>query len=151
MNGEIIHTQRARLRNTAVVGWLRLARVFQKIDTRSARLFLEHSLTTAQFDVLAKLSASAGMTQQQLAASLLVTKGNVSQVLDTMEHKGLITRRQEGRTKYVYLTEQGSALANAVVPQQEAQLADLFTALPPDEQRDLVRLLRKLDHALEAD
>lgn len=133
----------------AVVGWLRLARVFQKIDTISARLFQHYGLTTAQFDVLAKLGAAAGMTQQELAASLLVTKGNVSQVLDRMEQRGLIVRRQEGRTKYLFLTEQGQALFEAAVPQQEAQIQTLMAALTPDEQAQLVRLLRKLDQSLE--
>lgn len=141
--------KRSLTRSMAVVGWLRLARVFQKIDTLSARLFQQYGLTTAQFDVLAKLGASAGMTQQELAASLLVTKGNVSQVLDRMEQRGLIVRRQEGRTKYLFLTEQGRELFEAAVPQQEAQISTLLTALTPDEQAQFVRLLRKIDQSLE--
>jgi len=140
--------KRSLTRSMAVVGWLRLARVFQKIDTLSARLFQQYGLTTAQFDVLAKLGASAGMTQQELAASLLVTKGNVSQVLDRMEQRGLILRRQEGRTKYLFLTEQGQALFEAAVPQQEAQIQTLMAALTPDEQAQLVYLLRKIDRSL---
>ncbi len=138
----------SRTRSIAVVGWLRLARVFQKIDALSARLFQQYGLTTAQFDVLTKLGASAGMTQQELAASLLVTKGNVSQVLDRMEQRGLIVRRQEGRTKYLFLTEQGQALFEAAMPQQEAQINKLFTMLTHDEQAQLVGLLRKIDQGL---
>ncbi|HEU5015516.1 MAG TPA: MarR family transcriptional regulator [Roseiflexaceae bacterium] len=141
--------KRSLTRSMAVVGWLRLARVFQKIDTLSARLFQQYGLTTAQFDVLAKLGASAGMTQQELAASLLVTKGNVSQVLDRMEQRGLIVRRQEGRTKYLFLTEQGQALFEAAVPQQEAHINTLMAALTLDEQAQLVRLLRKIDQSLD--
>ena len=141
--------KRSLTRSMAVVGWLRLARVFQKIDTQSARLFQQYGLTTAQFDVLARLGASAGITQQELAASLLVTKGNVSQVLDRMEQRGLIVRRQEGRTKYLFLTEQGQALYNVAVPQQEEQINKLLAMLTHDEQAQLVRLLRKVDQGLE--
>lgn len=141
--------KRSLTRSMAVVAWLRLARVFQKIDTLSARLFQQHSLTTAQFDVLSKLGAAAGMTQQELAASLLVTKGNVSQVLDRMEQRGLIVRRQEGRTKYLFLTEQGQALYDVAVPQQEEQINKLLAKLTHDEQAELVRLLRKIDQGLE--
>ena len=60
-------TQRSRLRQPAVLAWLRLARVFQKIDTRSERFFRTHELNTALFDILAQVGAARGMTQQELA------------------------------------------------------------------------------------
>jgi DNA-binding MarR family transcriptional regulator len=141
-------TQRPRLRQPAVLAWLRLARVFQKIDTRSERFFRTHDLNTAQFDVLAQVGAARGMTQQELADALLVTKGNISQLLHKMEQAGMITRQQTGRTNCLSLTEQGQALFEVVVPQQEALIADLLAPLSDDEQRELLRLLRKLDHGI---
>ena len=143
------------LRQPAVLAWLRLARVFQKIDTRSERFFRSHSsnttqfeLNTALFDVLAQVGAARGMTQQELADALLVTKGNISQLLSKLEQAGMITRQQTGRTNCLALTEQGQALFNIVVPQQEALIADLLAPLSDDEQRELLRLLRKLDHGI---
>ena len=133
------------MRQPAVFAWLRLARVFQKIDTLSERFFRSHSLNTAQFDVLSQIGAGTGITQQELAAALLVTKGNISQLLTKMEQEGLVARRQEGRSNCLSLTDQGQALFQAVVPQQEVLIADLLAPLSLDEQRELMRLLRKLD------
>jgi DNA-binding MarR family transcriptional regulator len=141
-------TYRKNLRQPAVLAWLRLARVFQKIDTLSERFFRSHELNTAQFDVLSHIGATTGMTQQELAAALLVTKGNISQLLNKMEHEGLVTRRQEGRSNCLYLTEQGQALFERVVPRQEVLIADLLAPLSDAEQRELLRLLRKLDHRI---
>jgi DNA-binding MarR family transcriptional regulator len=141
-------TYQSSLRQPAVLAWLRLARVFQKIDTLSERFFRSHELNTAQFDVLAQVGAARGMTQQELANALLVTKGNISQLLSKLEQAGMITRRQEGRTNCLSLTEQGQALFDRVVPQQEALIADLLAPLSDDEQRELLRLLRKLDHGI---
>src|SRR5215207_5904788 len=121
--------QRSSLRQPAVLAWLRLARVFQKIDTHSERFFRSQGLNTAHFDVLAQVGAAHGMTQQELADALLVTKGNISQLLSKLEQVGLITRRQEGRTNCLSLTEQGEALYQLVVPQQEALIANLLTPL----------------------
>src|SRR5919107_4348543 len=123
----ISRTYRSRLRRPAVLAWLRLARVFQKIDTRSERFFRSHGLNTAHFDVLAQVGAARGITQQELADALLVTKGNISQLLSKLEQVGLITRRQEGRTNCLSLTERGQAVFQLVVPQQEALIADLLT------------------------
>lgn len=138
-----------RIRQTAVLSWLRLARVYHKISADSARRFKEqHNLSTAQFDVLAQIGSRPGITQQELAASLLVTKGNISQLLDRMERDGLVLRRQEGRRNCLDLTPRGQALYAAAVPAQEAAIAALFGALSPDEQRQLLDLLRRLDHSL---
>jgi DNA-binding MarR family transcriptional regulator len=132
------------------LGWLRLMRVFQKIDRASGEHLRAWDLSVAQFDVLAHVGASEGMTQQELADSLLVTKGNVCQLLDRMEGRGLILRRQEGRTNRLFLTEEGRRLFEEVVPAHEAMIAGRFSVLSEKEQAQLYELLRKFDRALDA-
>ncbi|GAC1402096.1 MAG: MarR family transcriptional regulator [Chloroflexota bacterium] len=139
---------RRRLREPAVMAWLRLAHVFQKVDRVSADHLRGWNLSVAQFDVLAHVSAAEGLTQQQLADSLLVTKGNVCQLLGRMEADGLIERSPEGRSNRIFLTAKGRDLAQRVIPAQEALVACQFSALSCDERGMLARILRKLDQAL---
>jgi DNA-binding MarR family transcriptional regulator len=138
------------LRSPAVLGWLRLMRVFQKIDRGSGEHLRAWDLSVAQFDVVAHVGASEGMTQQELADSLLVTKGNVCQLLDKLEGRGLISRQQEGRANRLFLTEEGRRLFDEVVPAHEAVIADRFSVLSEEEQTRLYELLRKFDRALDA-
>jgi DNA-binding MarR family transcriptional regulator len=132
----------------AVLAWLRLARVYQKIDRASFAAMRLRGLSLGQFDVLAQVGAHPGITQQGLADALLVTKGNVCQLLDRMEAAGLLVRRQEGRTNRVSLTEAGRRLHDDLVPAQEALIAAKIAALDRPEQHHLLELLRKLDRAL---
>jgi len=132
------------------LGWLRLMRVFQKIDRASGEHLRAWDLSVAQFDVLAHVGASEGMTQQELADSLLVSKGNVCQLVDKMEGRGWILRRQEGRTNHLFLTEDGRKLVEEVVPAHEAMIAERFSVLSEEEQAQLYELLRKFDRALDA-
>src|SRR2546421_6367670 len=99
----------------AVLAWLRLARVFAKVDRASAEHLRPWGLSVAQFDVLAQVGAAEGLSQQQLAARLLVTKGNVTQLLDRLQRDGLIVRRQEGRANCLFLTDKGRRLFDTVV------------------------------------
>ena len=138
----------ASLRRPSVLGWMRLARVFKKVDAFSARRFREKGLSVAQFDVLAQVGSAEGITQQELADRLLVTKGNVAQVLNGMEGRGWISRRQEGRSNRLYLTDAGRGLFDEVVPAQEQFIAGSFSALSLSEQRMLLGLLRKLDRGV---
>lgn len=138
-----------RLRHPALLAWLRLARVFQKVDARSARHFRQYDLSVAQFDVLAQIGAAEGLSQQELAGSLLVTKGNVSQLLKRMEQQGYIRRCHEGRTNCLFLTERGRQVHDRLVPDQEALIIGLFRELSVDEQHALLDLLRRLDQSLD--
>jgi DNA-binding MarR family transcriptional regulator len=134
---------------TAVLAWLRLARVYQKVDRASAAQFAQSCLSVAQFDVIAQLGRGEGISQQELADRLLVTKGNISQLISKMERRGLIARRQQGRANALSLTAEGKRLFASVVPAQEAHITALFGALTASERRALLRLLRTLDRSLE--
>lgn len=135
-------------RRLAVLGWLRLMRVYQKVDRATAEHLRRWGLSVAQFGVLARVGASEGMTQQQVADSLLVTKGNVCQVLDRMEGRGWISRRPEGRTNRLFLTSGGRRVFDEVLPSQEALISERFSALSKGEQEQLRALLQMLDRSL---
>ena len=133
-----------------MLGWLRLMRVYQKVDRISNEHLKHWGLSVAQFDVLAHVGASEGMTQQELADSLLVTKGNVCQLVDKLEDRGLISRLHQGRANRLFLTDEGRRLFEQVVPAHEIAIAERFSVLSIEEQAWLYELLRKFDRALDA-
>ena len=132
-----------------MLAYVRLLRVSQKIERDLALRLRLWGLNNAQFDVLAQVGAAEGLTQQELADHLLVTKGNVAQLVARLEGRGVIERRPQGRTNRLYLTEEGRRLFEKAVPEHEAIVDEHLSALTPDEQRALHALLRKLDRSLD--
>jgi len=126
-------------------------RVYQKVDRASAEHLRGWGFSVAQFDVLAHVGASEGMTQQELADSLVVTKGNVCQLVDKLEDRGLISRRHEGRSNLLFLTDEGRRSFKQIVPAHEAVIAERFSVLTQREQTQLYELLRKFDRGLDRD
>jgi DNA-binding MarR family transcriptional regulator len=137
------------LRRPSVVAWLRLLRVAQRGEQDLGEQLKGWGLNNAQFDVLAHVGANEGVMQQELAYSLLVTKGNIAQLLDRMQKRGLIERRPEGRTNRLFLTEMGRRTFAEVVPAHEALIDERLSVFSKEEQKQLLALLRKLDHTLE--
>lgn len=133
---------------SGVLAWLRLIRVFQKIDRIQTIDLKRYDLNAAQFDVLAQVGSHQGITQQKLADHLLVTKGNISQLIDRMEKRGLLRRCQERRSNALLLTPAGQALYDRVVPAHEELISRQMAGLNEREIGELLRLLRKLDHSL---
>lgn len=130
-----------------VTAWLRLVRAHQKVDRALAEHLRRYGLSPAQLDVLVQVGGRPGLTQQELAERLLVTKGNVCQILGRMEEQGLLTRRPDGRANRVGLTPAGARLRAEVVPAHEARIAELLVALSPGDQAALRRLLRAVERA----
>src|SRR5262245_17257619 len=146
-----LYLQARNVRRPGLLAWLRLVRVFQKVDRAATDSLRCRQLSPAQLDVLAKVGSSEGISQQELADALLVTKGNVCQLLDKMEGSGLLERRPDGRVNRLFLTDQGRRVHDDVVPRHDAMLAAYFTSLSEDDQHELVRLLRNVDRAMERD
>jgi len=134
-------------RSAAVAAWTRLVRIHQKIDAASEHHFKASGLNTAWFDVIARIGARPGLSQGELADTLLVTKGNVSQLIVKMESAGLVERRAEGRFQHLFLSPQGQSIHDEVVPRQESLLEGTLAALSPEDQSTLLRLLRRWEGA----
>src|SRR5438552_10953894 len=122
-----------QMRTPGLLAWMRLARVFQKVDRAASESLRCRQLSPAQVDVLAKVGSSEGISQQELANALLVTKGNVCQLLDKMEASGLLERRPDGRVNRLFLTDQGRSVHDQVVPSHEELLAERFSTLSEND------------------
>ncbi len=135
-------------RKASVVAWLRVLRIGQRIGRVLAEDLKRWDLNLAQFDTLARVGSLEGLTQRELAESLLVTKGNVCQMLDRLERRGLLFRRPDGRANRLFLTREGRSLYEEAVPPHEDLVTAQLSVLSPGEQKDLARLLGKLDRSL---
>jgi len=128
----------------ALLIWFRLARFYNQSIRMTNHHLKQWDLTMAQFDALNQIGLHQPITQQQLGEKLEVTKGNITQLLKRMEAASLIRRKQEWKTKYIALTEEGQALYEEVVPLQEQFQIEQFCGLDGEEQEKLLHLLKKL-------
>lgn len=135
-------------RHLSVLAWVRLMRVYHKMDRRTAEEMKQWRLSVSRFDVLNHAGVREGRTQQELADALLVTKGNICQLLDGMEADGLLRRRRSGRTNHIFLTDEGRALREASISRHEERIDADMSVLTADEQQTLLTLLGKLDRSL---
>ncbi len=110
-------------------------------------------LTPSQFDVIAELEGTEGMTCAQLSKQTLTTKGTLTGVLDRLEIRGLVERRAVGgdrRAVKVVLTRKGEEVFQEVFPAHAEFLRPFFVqALTSAEVRVAKRLLRQLRDSFE--
>jgi len=106
-------------------------------------------LTCSQFDVVATLGDTEGMTCKELSEKTLVTKGTLTGVLDRLEKKGLVERvpsREDRRSIFIRLTPKGETLFQKVFPAHSNYIKPYFeralTAVDASKLRELLLRLK---------
>lgn len=141
-----------RLDADAARVWFRLLRLESRINTALASRLRALGLTAPQCDVLTTLTEREGVSQQELAERLYVTKGNISGLIDRLVTSGLVERRtlaEDRRSHAIYLSSAGRRRAQEAIAMQREFVAQTFGQLPPEKliafeqllilTRDLVR------------
>lgn len=132
----------------------RLSRLSRLIDGELRKTFARHDLDAASFDVLATLRRNdKPLTPADLMRSSMITSGAVTQRLDRLAGRGLVTRTPsttDGRVVFVSLTDEGRALIDRALPDHVATEHRLLASLDRAEREALATTLRDLLRALES-
>ncbi len=142
--------------------WFRLLRLESRINTALGARLRALGLTAPQCDVLTTLTEREGLSQQELAERLYVTKGNISGLIDRLVAGGLVERRAiagDRRSHAIYLTPAGRRRAHEAIAMQQEFVAQTFGQLQPEQlvafeellilTRDLVRAQQSARSAAE--
>jgi DNA-binding MarR family transcriptional regulator len=131
--------------------WVQMVRTVSRVERRLVGALGERDVTLPQFDVLATLRFGEGVTQQELAERLLVTKGNVCGVLDRLERLGWVERRpdpNDRRANRLHLTPAGRRKVDALLPAHDALVLHALRSLSDVDVQTLRRLLASIEAAV---
>lgn len=124
--------------------WFRFIRLHRRAVNTVAGELKALGLSIPQFDLLSTLTEREGLSQQELAERLYVTKGNVSGLLDRMVEADLVERRSipgDRRSNALYLTQKGRDLAEKGIAAQRAYVQRTLGSLPEQDLADLERIV----------
>lgn len=112
----------------------------------------QQRLTAAQFNALLVLRAAGddGLLMSEIGKRLVVTRSNVTGLVDRLERQGLVARcaHRDRRATVVRLTDSGAKALKRTLPQHARMLAELTGCLGVRDKQTLIRLLTKLRREL---
>ncbi len=108
-------------------------------------------VTPVQYAVLRVLQTHPGIDQVTLADKVALDTSTTADIATRLESKGWIVRELlPRRQRSLRLTEAGVAVLATMVPRVQGSYEQLLSALAPQEQADLLRLLTKFVGLAEA-
>ncbi len=136
--------------------------IFSLIYTHDILLSHFHK-ELSKFDVSPSVSNILGIlkhieggacTQQQLSSLLLVSRANITKMIDGLEKRGLVTRnflKADRRARIIKLTSAGEALVERLIPNHNKCIARITAGLKKNEVTLLSELLKKFRTSIVAD
>ena len=128
----------------------RVTRLARHLDLARREAFAAHDLEAGEFDVLAALRRAGKpyeLTPSQLIAANLVTSGTMTNRIDRLVQKNLVTRKpdpNDGRGVLVKLTTAGQNAVDAALTDLLERERILLVGISKSERNQLADVLREI-------
>ncbi|MFC4598313.1 MarR family winged helix-turn-helix transcriptional regulator [Cohnella hongkongensis] len=132
--------------------FIALSRASQWVNAHVDRDIKRCGLNRTEFGVLELLYHKGSQPLQQIGGKVLMSSGNITYVVDKLEQKGLVRRRdctEDRRLIYADMTEAGRKLIDDVFPRHAEIIRQAVSGLGEEEKRTASALLKKLGKAAE--
>ena len=131
---------------TAHLGyWLRF--VSNHVSQAFARKVEAHGVTVAEWVLMRQLLEEKALAPSRLAERMGMTRGAISKLADRLIAKSMLVRAadpEDGRAQTLALTSAGRALVPELAGLADANDAEFFDHLAPDDRAALLRILRRV-------
>lgn len=123
------------------------AKAFKSLSEHAVAGSKIEGFNSTAFAVMEVLYFKSAQPIQQIGAKLLLQSGNVTYVIDKLEHSGLLRRHPcptDRRVIYAELTDVGRAVMDDIYPKYEERLNYALSGLNFQEKEQMIFLLKKL-------
>ena len=134
----------------AVRAYVKLSRANRAVNAGTEARLTAAGITHTQLGVLEALLHLGPLTQRVLIDKVLTSPGNMTDLIDKLEQRGLVARCRvaaDRRNVEVGLTEAGTRFIAALFPAHAADIAAAMEGLTDAEIATLDGLLRRLGRA----
>lgn len=134
---------------------LSLLHTYEMFHQCVSRYMAEFGLSKSTLNILMLLrhGPSAGMQLHDLGEMLLVSRANITGLIDHLEEKGYVKRVvdiHDRRARYARITRKAEVLLDEFMPLHYANVRTLMEDLTTGEKEGLVTLLKKTRSSLTA-
>jgi MarR family 2-MHQ and catechol resistance regulon transcriptional repressor len=124
-----------------------LSRAYRSVSDQANKSIGRFGLNPTEFAVLELLYNKGETPLQQIGGKILIASGSITYVVDKLEKKGLLVRKQctkDRRVTYASLTDEGIEFMEKIFPDHEQYINEIESGLSLEEKEDLIKLLKKL-------
>ncbi len=130
-----------------------LRKVIRAIGLHSKQLSKTSGLTSPQLLIMLEIDKLSGVNSSQIAKSVNLSAATVTNILDRLANKALVTRVRDTEDKRkvgLFLTEQGKALLQKAPEALQEHFIEKFSNLAQWEQSQLLSSMQRIAEMMDA-
>lgn len=112
----------------------------------------EYGITTEQWSVLFQIFSHEGMNQREIASKAYKDQPTTTRIIDMLEKKNLVIRKpspSDRRAYELFLTDEGAALSQSILPLEEKLNEDLTRKIPEEEMKIFWKVLNDIQNNVQ--
>lgn len=143
---EWVHTQSGKF-------IVNLAATTKSLEEKYHEFFSQWGISETKFNALLLLYqvGEEGMAFWELGEKMLVTRANITGLMDRLEKGGMIKREvnpEDRRSLIAKLTEEAKNLVEEILPEFKKLNEQVISVLDEEEKNQLINLLQKLHNGI---
>lgn len=132
---------------------LKMVRASEVLVKAGDRFFKQYGVTTTQYDVLVIIKYSEnGITQSDLGDRRVVSRSNITGIIDRLEKLGYVVREgsaNDRRVKYLKITRKGEDLIKRVEDKYFDNLKQVVRFLSDKDKDNLREITEKIERGVK--
>lgn len=127
--------------------YIKLVRAFESISSRLYMKLEGEGLTESQFYMLDALYHLGPMNQKELGKKIFRSEGNITMIVNNLEKRKLIKKKQSGEDKRVYiikLKNEGRELYEKVFPKFLKTIMNEFEGIKEKEHKEFQKICKRI-------
>ncbi|MBN9502645.1 MAG: hypothetical protein BGO01_02210 [Armatimonadetes bacterium 55-13] len=136
-----------QIQDLPIAAYVKLIRSAEALHAEVSRGLASEGLTASQFSALKVLRLRGPLAQRDIANYLVKTGGNITVVVDNLEHRNLVVRirdTEDRRIVFVKLTPEGEQIFDRVYGPHLDRIRGVMSALSDKSLNQLTELLEEL-------
>ncbi|TQR20396.1 MarR family winged helix-turn-helix transcriptional regulator [Psychrobacillus vulpis] len=133
--------------NLSLKSFVVLMKSSKAIQERVKKDISNQDLKISEFTVLEALYSKGKQTVRQISDAVLINSGSITYVIDKLEDKGLLERKdckEDRRVVYIQLTRLGKQFMDEIFPKHQLVIEEIFSEITNKEKELLIGLLKRV-------
>ena len=133
--------------NLSLKSFVVLLKASKAVQDRTKKDISNYGMHTSEFTVLEALYSNGKQTIRQITDAVLINSGSITYVIDKLEVKGLLERKdckEDRRVVHIHITDKGKQFMDEIFPKHQLVIEDIFSDIMEEEKKVLINLLKRV-------
>lgn len=133
--------------NLSLKAFVVLMKASKSVQEQIKKDISNRGMRPSDFEILEALYHKGRLTVREVSEAVLINTGSITYVIDKLEKRGLIERRNckdDRRVVYIHITDEGKKLMDEIFPEHQRVIETMLHDISDEEKTIIIDVLKRV-------